>query len=147
MYCQLDVAIIYLTCTIIFAIVCFVICLFEWIHRPEHKKYKGWLYATFGGSLSIPLSHILINELIFDNYGDPFEFSSSFVYYVLLAASYFIGLYIYVQQCPERNRPGRYNTCGHSHQIWHGFVVLGIFFTYLGALENFEMRKISVCPA
>jgi adiponectin receptor len=37
-------------------------------------------------------------------------------------------------RCPERNNPGKYNLCGHSHQIWHGFVVLGIIFTYLGAL-------------
>lgn len=67
-------------------------------------------------------------------------------YYLLLGASYLGGLYVYVTRCPERKNPGRYNTCGHSHQIWHGFVVLGIFFTYLGALANFEMRKSSICP-
>ena len=105
------------------------------------------LYATFGLSLTIPLGHLLINELLYDNYGDPFQFSTSAPYYLLLGASYLFGLYVYVNQCPERSNPGKYNTCGHSHQIWHGFVVLGIFFTYLGALENFEMRKVSVCPA
>jgi hypothetical protein len=26
------------------------------------------------------------------------------------------------------------------------FVVLGIVFTYLGAMENFEMRKLNGCP-
>lgn len=134
MYCQLDVAILYLTCTILFALLCFLICLFEWIHRPQNKKYKGLLYATFGGSLTIPMCHLLLNELIYGNYGDSFEFSSATPYYLLLGVCYLVGLYIYVAQCPERNNPGKYNMCGHSHQIWHGLVVLGIFFTYLGAL-------------
>lgn len=137
MYCQIDVAIIYLTITILIATFCFITCLFEWIHKPGHEKYKGLLYAGFGFTLAIPLGHMMINEFFYNNYGDPFEFSSSMPYYVLLAASYLGGLYIYVVRCPERNHPGRFNTCGHSHQIWHGFVVLGIFFTYLGALANF----------
>ena len=92
------------------------------------------LYATFGTSLIVPISHLMINEIFYNNYGDPFEFAGSVPYTILLGASYLSGLYIYVQRCPERNNPGRYNKCGHSHQIWHGFVVLGIFFTYLGAL-------------
>ena len=54
-----------------------------------------------------------------------------------MGAAYLTGVYIYVAQCPERNHPGKYNNCGHSHQIWHGLVLLGIFFTYLGALKNF----------
>lgn len=83
---------------------------------------------------------------MFNNYGDPFEFSPSIPYYILLGASYLGGLTVYVKRCPERSNPGRYNVCGHSHQIWHACVVMGILFTYLGALQNFEMRKQSVCP-
>jgi len=147
MYCQLAVATLYLSCSIIIATICFIICLFEWIHKPGHEKYKAMLFAGFGLSMCIPLSHALTNELIYDNYGDTFEFSSSIPYYLLLGASYLGGLYIYTVRCPERNNPGKYNLCGHSHQIWHGMVVLGILFTYLGALQNFEMRKISTCPA
>jgi adiponectin receptor len=90
---------------------------------------------------------MLINEWVFDNYGDPFVFTPSVPYFCLLGLSYLGGLYIYTIRCPERNHPGKYNICGHSHQIWHGMVVLGILFTYLGALQNFEMRKTSVCPA
>ena len=72
MYCQLEVAFIYLGCTILLATLCFVVCLFEWIHRAANRKYKGLLYATFGSSLTIPIAHLLINELIYDNYGDGF---------------------------------------------------------------------------
>ena len=95
------------------------------------------MFAGFGCSLTVPVSHMMINELFYGNYGDPFEFSTSLPYIILLGASYLGGVYIYVVRCPERNRPGKYNVCGHSHQIWHGFVVLGILFTYFAAIENF----------
>lgn len=36
MYCQFEVAIIYLIITLCIASACFVICLFEWIHRAGH---------------------------------------------------------------------------------------------------------------
>jgi adiponectin receptor len=137
LYCQLAVATLYLTLILITATFCFVVCLFEWIHRPGHEKYKAFLFGGFGVSMIIPISHMLINEIIYDNYGDPFEFSTSLPYYLLLGASYLTGLYVYTVRCPERNNPGKYNICGHSHQIWHGMVVLGIFFTYLGVLQNF----------
>lgn len=90
---------------------------------------------------------MVINELLFNNYGDPFIFTPSVPYVAILAASYLGGVYIYVIRCPERYKPGKYNVCGHSHQIWHGLVVMGIFWTYLAAISTFEMRRVSVCPA
>jgi len=95
------------------------------------------LFGGFGLSNFIPIAHLLINELVFNNYGDPYEFSPSLPYMLLLGASYLTGLYVYAVRCPERNNPGKYNLCGHSHQIWHAMTVLGIIFTYLGALKSF----------
>lgn len=137
MYCQLEVALVYLIAILGVAIFCFTVCLFEWIHLPGHEHWKGGLFAGFGISLTIPCGHMVINEVFFGNYGDPFIFSSSVPYIALLGASYLGGVYIYVVRCPERNSPGKYNLCGHSHQIWHGFVVLGVFWTYLAAIELF----------
>jgi adiponectin receptor len=92
------------------------------------------MFAGFGLAILFPFSHLLINESLYGNYGDTFEFSGSLPYHILLGASYAGGLYTYTVKCPERHNPGKYNLCGHSHQIWHGMVVLGVFFTYLGAL-------------
>ena len=147
MYCQLYVAYFYIIAILLVAAFCTTVCLFEWIHKAGNEAIKGWMFAGFGISLIIPVGHIIINEVVFGNYGDPFILSNSIPYIVLLASSYLGGVYIYVARCPERNNPGKYNNCGHSHQIWHGFVVLGIFFTYLMAIQNFETRKVSVCPA
>ena len=105
------------------------------------------MFAGFGTSLVIPICHMLVNDMFYENYGDPFSFADSLPYLVLLGASYLGGVYIYVSKCPERNNPGKYNVCGHSHQIWHCFVVLGILWTYLAAIKCFEVRKLSYCPA
>lgn len=41
---------------------------------------------------------------------------------------------LYLRRCPERYHPGKYDICGHSHQIWHSFVVFGIVFAYFAFL-------------
>lgn len=74
---------------------CFVISLFEWIHKLENAKYRSVLFGGFGTLMVIPLAHIAINELVFGNYGDPYEFSSSFGYYSLLLSSYGVGWYVF----------------------------------------------------
>jgi hypothetical protein len=89
------VAAIYLTWAFGAAVICFVICLFEWIHKQGNEKYRSLVFGSFGMSMIVPFSHMIINELVFDNYGDPYEFSSSGVYYVLLSASYIFGLYVF----------------------------------------------------
>lgn len=43
----------------------------------------------------IPIFHLVINEFVFDNYGDPYKFSSSYPYYIFGISSYILGLYIF----------------------------------------------------
>ena len=95
LYCNFAVAEIYLTLSVAAAVFCFVFSLFEFIHKKENMKYRAILFGSFGLSMIIPLSHLVVNELVFDNFGDPFRFSSSYVYYIGLTASYCIGLYIF----------------------------------------------------
>lgn len=89
------VALLYLSWTFLAAVACFVICLFEWVHRPGNEKYRSVVFGSFGFSMAVPLSHLVINEVWFDNYGDPYKFSSAGVYYGLLISCYIIGLYIF----------------------------------------------------
>lgn len=97
--------------------------------------------------MAIPPIHMIINESLYDNYGDSFTFITALPFLILLGASYLGGLYVYTVRCPERYHPGKYNVCGQSHQIWHVMVVLGIIFTYMMALETYEMRKSCMCPS
>lgn len=58
-------------------------------------KYRAVVFGTFGFSMVVPLSHLVVNEFVFDNFGDPFRFSSAYPYYIALIMSYTIGLYIF----------------------------------------------------
>ena len=147
MYCNFDMAAFYLLSISVVALVLFALTLMDFFNKPENENIKSMAFAGFAISLLIPLTHMLINEKLFNNYGDPFTSDTSLGYYVLLSFSYAFGLAIYLARCPERKRPGKHNLCGHSHQLWHFFVVLGLIFTYLGVWESYEMRKISVCPS
>jgi adiponectin receptor len=94
-------------------------------------------------AMIIPFSHLIINELVSITLVILTSFSlppTSSAYTSLRFSK------LFVIQLPRAKQPGRYNICGHSHQIWHVMVVLGIIFTYFGVMENFEMRKGSVCP-
>lgn len=82
----------------------------------------------------IPIGHAIINEIFYNNHGDNFSIITSVDEYAACGVCYLIGLVIFTTRCPERRKPGQYNICGHSHQIWHCMVVLGVVFTYLGAL-------------
>jgi adiponectin receptor len=95
LYCQMAVATIYLTWTFAAALACFVVCLFEWIHKAGNEKYRSVVFGSFGFSMAVPISHLVINEAFFDNYGDPYEFSSAGVYYAILISCYIVGLYVF----------------------------------------------------
>lgn len=95
MYCQMAVATLYLSWTFAAAVGCFVICLFEWIHRPGNEKYRSVVFGSFAFSMAVPMSHMVANELLFDNHGDPYRFSSAGLYYALLISCYICGLYVF----------------------------------------------------
>jgi uncharacterized membrane protein len=61
MYCHFAVAEIYLTCSVVAAVLCFFISLFEWIHKKGNEKYRSMVFGTFGMLMFIPLTHLAIN--------------------------------------------------------------------------------------
>ena len=146
LYCQPALAKFYIICTFTLAISLFTASLFEFMHTEKFRTFKNICYGSFGIIVSAPMFHMLINEIWFGN-GDKFTFLSSLPLFLAMGASYLGGLVIYTKRCPERHKPGNYDICGHSHQIWHLTVILGIFFTYVAALMCFEERKkYPICP-
>uniref|UniRef100_A0A7N0VIX6 Adiponectin receptor 1 n=1 Tax=Kalanchoe fedtschenkoi TaxID=63787 RepID=A0A7N0VIX6_KALFE len=47
-----------------------------------------------------------------------------------MALFYLIGTFFYVSRIPERWRPGWFDLAGHSHQLFHVFVILGALAHY-----------------
>lgn len=136
LYCHPALAQFYIICISIIATTIFVASLFSFMHTEKFRTIKSICYGSFGIIVSVPLFHMVINEVFFAD-GDEFTFLNSFPLFLGMGVSYLGGLVIYTKRCPERHKPGSYDICGHSHQIWHITVILGIFFTYLAALQNF----------
>lgn len=43
---------------------------------------------------------------------------------------YALGAIIYMSKVPERCKPGTFDICGHSHQLFHFCVVIACFIHY-----------------
>ena len=69
MYCNLNLAVFYLSLIAVIATAVFITSLFEWIHTEGNKIYKALLFGGFGVFLIVPVSHMLINEYL-GNWGD-----------------------------------------------------------------------------
>ena len=63
----------------------------------------------------------------------------------MMGASYILGVFVYISRVPERFYPGYFDFIGHSHNIWHLFVMAAIFFHYFGSLEVYHVRQNLAC--
>ncbi|KAG2195893.1 hypothetical protein INT47_002936 [Mucor saturninus] len=62
------------------------------------------------------------------------------------AAMYICGVTVYAKRFPEKFFPGKLDAAGMtSHAIWHVFVCLGIFFTYIGSFHFYSQRESYGC--
>jgi adiponectin receptor len=99
LYCHPSLAQFYISCVVIIAIILFTASLFEFMHTPEFRTFKSICYGSFGIIVSVPLFHMLINEVFFPN-GDKFTFVNSIPLFFALGASYLGGLVVYTKRCP-----------------------------------------------
>lgn len=69
-------------------------------------------------------------------------------YELAMAVFYTIGAWFYVSRVPEKWRPGAFDLAGHSHQIFHVFVVLGALAHCGATLIIMDFRRgFSTCLA
>lgn len=116
----------------------FVVTMSESFHRNELRWLRGCVFLTFGLLGVVPFVHALtLNEAAQFMYGG--------CYMVAMAASYIIGVQIYINRIPERFYSGSFDMLGNSHNIWHLFVLMGAFFHYCGCLELYWMRAEADC--
>jgi len=50
--------------------------------------------------------------------------------YICGALIYVLGAVLYMTKVPERCKPGAFDICGHSHQLFHFCVVIACFVHY-----------------
>lgn len=78
----------------------------------------GCLRVNFVSGV-IPAAHALVA-----NWGQQ-HILVALGYELVMAILYATGAVFYITRIPERWKPGAFDIAGHSHQIFHVFVVLG----------------------
>jgi len=144
-YCLPTYAYTYLTVIGITSIIVFFVSLGDKIHSQEYRKIKSIMYGSLGVFAAFPMPHLIYLSWSRTDQNDHLDFSPSLPYYLAMGVSYLGGLIIYTSKWPEKCRPGKFDIFGHSHQIWHVCVLLGIVFTYFGAFDNYYTRMEIPC--
>ncbi|GAB2289173.1 hypothetical protein Dimus_023476 [Dionaea muscipula] len=105
----------------------------------EYRGLRALLFISMGLFGIIPAIHGAIL-----NWDNPSR-NVTIAYELLMALFYLVGTGFYVSRIPERLKPGWFDLAGHSHQIFHVFVVLGALAHYCAALVFLESPDIIRC--
>lgn len=106
---------------------------------PELRPLRAALFSCMGVSGLVPVAHKLVL------YGGRREAVATAGYEALMGALYGLGAAVYALRVPERWFPGRFDLVGHSHQLFHLFVIAGAYAHYLGGVEYLRWRDADKC--
>ncbi|KAJ0912235.1 hypothetical protein HanRHA438_Chr06g0272011 [Helianthus annuus] len=95
------------------------------------------IFLAMGFSGVIPATHA-----VYLHRADP-KILIALVYEVAMAVFYSVGAMFYVKRIPERWKPGAFDIAGHSHQIFHVFVVGGGLAHAAATLVIMNLRQSS----
>nr|XP_043621941.1 heptahelical transmembrane protein 2 [Erigeron canadensis] len=104
---------------------------------PCYRSFRATLFLAMGFSGVIPATHA-----VYLHWEDP-KILVALVYEVIMAVFYSIGAMFYVKRIPERWKPGAFDIAGHSHQIFHVFVVGGALAHAAATLVIMNLRQTS----
>ncbi|XP_062078154.1 heptahelical transmembrane protein 1 isoform X2 [Humulus lupulus] len=110
--------------------------------RLSAGKFRGFralLFSSMGLFGIVPTIHALVV-----NWDNPRR-NHILSYELAMAFFYLTGTGFYVSRIPERLKPGCFDLAGHSHQIFHVFVVMGALAHYGATLVILEWRSKFGC--
>ncbi|KAK4344380.1 hypothetical protein RND71_037474 [Anisodus tanguticus] len=123
--------IVYLTGITILGICTIITLLFPVFSSGKYRLFRAGLFMSMGCFGIFPAIHALVV-----NWNDPVR-NVTLAYESAMALCYIIGAIFYVSRVPEKWRPGFFDLVGHSHQIFHTFVIFGALAHY-GAARIFS---------
>lgn len=125
----------YLSSISVLGILAIITLLSPSLSAPRFRSFRATLFLSMGFSGVIPTVHALVlywgNQHIFVALG----------YELAMAIFYASGAAFYVSRIPERWKPGKFDLAGHSHQIFHVFVVLGALAHSAATLVVMDFRR------
>ncbi|KAL8497836.1 hypothetical protein ACS0TY_021252 [Phlomoides rotata] len=122
--------VIYLSMITLMGICTIITLLSPALSAAKYRSIRAMLFVSLGLFGLLPAVHALVG-----NWHDPHR-NAILGYELGMALSYLTGTVFYVTRVPERWSPGWFDLAGHSHQIFHVFVVMGALAHY-GAAQVF----------
>ncbi|KAL8254805.1 hypothetical protein R6Q59_033026 [Mikania micrantha] len=107
------------------------------LSAPRYRSFRATIFLAMGFSGVIPATHA-----VYLHRADP-KIVMALGYEVVMAVFYSIGAMFYVKRIPERWKPGAFDIAGHSHQIFHVFVVGGGLAHAAATLVIMNLRQTS----
>uniref|UniRef100_A0A0E0E491 Heptahelical transmembrane protein ADIPOR1 n=1 Tax=Oryza meridionalis TaxID=40149 RepID=A0A0E0E491_9ORYZ len=111
------------------------------LSAARYRAHRALLFVAMGLSGVVPAAHAVAV-----NWHEPRR-NVTLAYEGAMAASYLAGTAFYLTRVPERWRPGMFDLCGHSHQIFHALVIAGALAHYAAAIVFIQARDEMGCPA
>ncbi|KAH0742632.1 hypothetical protein KY290_030625 [Solanum tuberosum] len=132
--------IFYLTTITIFGILAIITLLSPALFSRRFRSFRVTLFLAMGFSGLIPATHAL-----FLHYGHP-QVLVALGYEIIVGILYATGAAFYMTRFPERCKPGAFDLVGHSHQIFHVFVVAAALAHCVASLVIMDWRRGIGCP-
>ncbi|KAG8372687.1 hypothetical protein BUALT_Bualt12G0092500 [Buddleja alternifolia] len=131
--------IVYLTTITIMGICTIITLISPALSTGKCRSFRAFLFLLMGLFGIVPAVHATVV-----NWDDPHR-NITLAYESVMALSYLIGTMFYVSRIPERWKPGWFDLAGHSHQIFHVFVVMGALAHYGAAQIFLRYRSTMAC--
>ncbi|GMN61595.1 hypothetical protein TIFTF001_030687 [Ficus carica] len=133
--CNPHARLLYLTSISVLGILVIITLLSPSLSSPRYRAFRAYLFLAMGFSGVIPAVHALVLH-----WGTR-HIIVAISYEIAMAIFYASGAAFYVKRVPERWSPGKFDIAGHSHQIFHVFVVLGALAHGVATLVAFDLRR------
>ncbi|ODV97656.1 hypothetical protein PACTADRAFT_63101 [Pachysolen tannophilus NRRL Y-2460] len=112
------IAYFFASITFILGFICSIISIKEKFSHPDFRAIRAFMFIIFGLSGVFPVLYGI------HTFGwDESVKRSSLNYLIMEGALYITGALLYAFRIPEKFNPGKYDFIGHSHQIFHLFVI------------------------
>lgn len=134
-YCHPFSRFFYLTSISTLGILAIITLLAPSLSSPRFRAFRARLFLTMGFSGVVPAAHS-----VFLHWGDP-QITVALGYEVAMGILYGVGAGFYVKRIPEKWKPGMFDIAGHSHQIFHVFVVAGALAHSAATLVIMDWRR------
>ncbi|XP_028119636.1 heptahelical transmembrane protein 2-like [Camellia sinensis] len=126
---------LYLTSISLLGILVIITLLAPALSTPHFRSFRASLFLAMGFSGVIPAAHVVV---LF--WGHP-HMVLALRYELVMGVLYAVEASFYMSRIPERWKHGAFDIVGHSHQIFHAFVVSGALVHNAATLLVMDWRR------